>query len=248
MSTKLIWLIKGFLGILNFRKWGVFQETYQRTKFDSAFTPSWSQAGEDISVGMILDKSETSKFYLDIGAHDPNRFSVTRKLYEAGWRGIDIDGNPHYADEFKKFRPRNSFLNACIGSQAEYVFTIYTEGAISTTNSEWVEKFNNEGNSVAEVIKVKGITMRDLLDLSGVPKRVGFMNIDIEGADEDALRSIKFETLPIERFPQWILLETAPPVESSLDFPAVKYAVEHGYTPWLILPMATLLKAPEKKS
>jgi FkbM family methyltransferase len=245
MFSKLKWLAKGFIGILNPNTWGVFQETYQITKFDAAFTPSWSQAGEDLCVENILRNTNINKFYLDIGAHDPNRFSVTRRLYGEGWNGIDVDGNSDYEDKFNKFRPRNTFLNVCVGDKESYEFTVFIEGAISTANEEWLEKFNSEGAQVKRRVRVPGIKLRSILDLPSVPKRVGFINIDIEGADEDALRSIEFKSLPKDRFPDWILLETAPPVSSSLNFPAVKYALEHGYTPWLVLPMATLLKAPE---
>jgi FkbM family methyltransferase len=242
---KISWLLKGIISLLNPQKWGVFQEAYRNTRFDSAFTPSWSQAGEDLALDVFLNNSNTTTFYLDIGAHDPNRFSVTRKLYNQGWVGIDVDGNPSYEAKFRHFRPRNKFLNVCVGNRDSYEFTIYTEGAISTTNSDWAEKFRSEGAVIKEKRIVRGMKLREILDLSNVPSRVGFINIDVEGADEDALRSIQFETLQIDRFPQWILLETAPPVKNSLDFPAVKYAVEHGYVPWLVLPMATLLKAPE---
>ena len=245
MRQKLYWLVRAFLGLLNPRKWGVFKEAFSQTRFDAAFNPSWSQAGEDIAVELFVHGNTSGKFYLDIGAHDPNRFSVTRKIYSNGWEGIDIDGNPSYAEKFKKFRPRNSFLNACVGSQKSYTFTIFDEGAISSANNKWVEKFKSEGNRVKSVVTIPGMKLREILDLPQVPNRVNFINIDVEGADEDALRSIEFETLPRDRFPEWLLLETSPPLTKSLEFPAVKYAIEYGYQPWLVLPMATLLKAPE---
>jgi FkbM family methyltransferase len=238
-------LILGFVSLLNPRRWGVFQETYSRTKFDAAFTPSWSQAGEDLALENSILSNSPGKFYLDIGAHDPNRFSVTRKLYSNGWTGIDIDGNSKYESEFIKFRPRNRFLNVCVGSRDGYEFTIFSEGAISTANQDWASKFKSEGAREIAKVKVQGMSLRAILDLPSVPKKVDFVNIDIEGADEDALRSIEFENLPKDRYPRWLLLETAPPISLSLDFPAVKYAIEHGYQPWLVLPMATLLKAPE---
>ena len=87
------------------------------------------------------------------------------------------------------------------------------------------------------------MTLRSILDRPEVPRKVEFINIDIEGADEEALRSINFESLPNERYPSWLLLETTPPVEGSLNFPAVRYAMQHGYIPWLVLPAATLLKS-----
>lgn len=245
MLTKVLMLIIGFVSLLNPRRWGVFQETYSRTKFDAAFTPSWSQAGEDLALENSILSNSPGKFYLDIGAHDPNRFSVTRKLYSNGWTGIDIDGNSKYESEFNKFRSRNKFLNVCVGSRDTYEFTIFSEGAISTANQDWVSKFKSEGAQEIAKVKVQGMSLRAILDLPSVPKKVDFVNIDIEGADEDALRSIEFENLPKDRYPRWLLLETAPPISSSLEFPAVKYAIEHGYQPWLVLPMATLLKAPE---
>jgi FkbM family methyltransferase len=244
MIQKTTWLIRGFVALIDFRKWGVFQEIYRETKFNAAINPSWSQAAEDIALDLFLSENNLNNFYLDIGAHDPNRFSVTRKLYSKGWSGIDIDGNPSYEAKFKKFRPRNKFMNVCVGSQEEYKFTIFTEGAISSTNSKWIEKFSSEGAVVKEVITVPGIKLRDILDLPNVPKRVDFINIDIEGADEDALRSLELESLPFERYPRWILLETAPPVESALSTASVRYALTNGYVPWLVLPMATLLKSP----
>lgn len=245
MKSKVTWLIKGLFALLDFRKLGVFQEAYKFTRFDAAFTPSWSQAGEDISLELMLQNDPGSMFYLDIGAHDPNRFSVTRKLYQNGWSGINIDGNPDYENKFRKFRPNDEYLNVCVGSKHEYEFQVFLEGAISTTNEVWVTKFKSEGNEVKQSLVIPGMKLRAILDFPNVPQQVAFINIDVEGADEDALKSIEFETLPKERFPNWLLLETAPPVSSSLHFPAVKYAIEHGYVPWLVLPMATLLRAPK---
>ena len=245
MISKLTWLIRGLFALLDIRKLGVFQEAYRFTRFDAAFTPSWSQAGEDISLELLMQNDPGSKFYLDIGAHDPNRFSVTRKLYQNGWSGINIDGNPNYESKFRRLRARDEFLNVCVGNKPEYEFQIFSEGAISTTNKEWAEKFTREGNEIKQSLRVSGMKLREILDLPNVPRQVAFINIDVEGADEDALKSIEFETLPKERFPTWLLLETSPPVATSMGFPAVQYALEHGYEPWLILPMATLLKAPK---
>lgn len=244
MVRKILWLLRGFLALLNFKKWGVFKEIYTQTEFNAPINPSWSQAGEDIALSLCLTNFASKGFYIDIGAHDPNRFSVTRKLYAQGWSGLDVDGNPAYETKFNKFRPRNTFLNACVGSQSNYQFTIFTEGAISTTNGNWVDKFKNEGAIVKEVVSIPGVTLRELIDRADTPKCVDFINIDIEGADEDALRSLELETLSPDRFPKWILLETAPPIEVALSFPSVKYATDNGYIPWLVLPMATLLRAP----
>ena len=245
MNKKVLSLLRAFLALGNVRNLGVFNELYKTTKFDAAVTPSWSQGGEDLTLDLTVLTDIKNGFYLDIGAHDPNRFSVTRRLYQQGWTGIDIDGNSSYEQKFKKFRPKNIFINCCVGYQNQYEFIVFEEGAISTTNKGWEEKFTSEGNVINRVDIVKGLKLREIIDLPNVPKRVDFINIDIEGADEEALRSIEFNNLPKERFPRWLLLETSPPINSALDFPAVRYAMEYGYQPWVVLPMATLLKTPE---
>ena len=33
-------------------------------------------------------------FYIDVGAGDPDRDSVTRAFYERGWHGINVDPDP----------------------------------------------------------------------------------------------------------------------------------------------------------
>ncbi len=246
MLIKVKWLAKSFLALLRPNGLKFFKESYVKTQFNATFSPSWSQAGEDLAIYQFLSSTALNKFYIDIGAHDPNRFSVTRKLYEDGWVGIDVDGNSDYESEFVKYRPLNTFMNACVGNQSQYHFTIFVEGALSSINSEWIDRFENAGQVIAERRIVQGITLREILDIDGVPHKIDFLNVDVEGADEEALRSIDFESLPLDRYPEWILLETSPPVSTALHFPAVSYAVEHGYTPWLVLPMATLLKSPEK--
>ena len=51
-----------------------------------------------------------------------------------------------------------------------------------------------------------------------------------------------WETLSQSRFPEWILLESFPPVENSLKTPAVTRALSVGYQAWLVLPTSVLLR------
>lgn len=81
------------------------------SKFDFDFNVSWSQGGEDLAfLHMILDYHDG--FYIDIGAHHPDRFSVTRHLYQSGWHGINVDANPDLKMNFVRRRPRNLSVNA----------------------------------------------------------------------------------------------------------------------------------------
>ena len=214
--------------------------------FDSSHTVSWSQAGEDISLDRYL-KHRKCGSYIDVGAHHPDRNSNTRQLYQRGWRGVNIDANEDLISNFFVKRPEDKNICAAVGSKSDYELYLLDELLVTTTNKEHRDFEINRGRKVTSKRTVNGMTLRNILDRYFPTSRLTLLTIDIEGADCDALHSISFETLDSNRFPEYLLLETAPPVSESLTFPAVKLAQSVGYVPALILPMATLLIAPDVK-
>jgi hypothetical protein len=94
MKSKSLRALKALLKLRNRKTWGPFVETYETTGFDHAFAVSWSQGGEDLALLSAL-QGIYNGCYIDVGAHDPSRFSVTRHLYQRGWSGINVDANPH---------------------------------------------------------------------------------------------------------------------------------------------------------
>ena len=77
---KTIRLAAALKVLLKKSTWGPFTEIAECTSFDHAISVSWSQGGEDIALIHALSGQQTGK-YIDIGAHHPSRFSVTRHLY-----------------------------------------------------------------------------------------------------------------------------------------------------------------------
>ena len=236
--------IKAALGLLNPKTWGPFLDAYEVTHFDSAFSVHWSQGGEDVALLATLDVAKGGT-YLDIGAHHPNRFSVTRHLYQKGWHGVNVEANAELISIFDELRKRDKNICACVGSADSYSFSVFEEPGISTTDIHWREKFVSEGNKILRTIEIQGRTLRSLLDENFPEHGPDLLNIDVEGADLDVVKSGDFATLSPARLPKWILLETSPPLRSALDTPAVKELISIGYTPWLVLTMATLLRRPE---
>ncbi len=121
-----------------------------------------------------------------------------------------------------------------------------SEGLVTTTVKDYKNQQNASGREEIARRKINGITLRSILDKYFSEERLTLLTIDIEGADYDALDSIGFETLDLSRFPEFLMVETAPPVSHALSFPAVKLSQNWGYTPALILPLVTLLIAPDK--
>ena len=235
-------LIKALSSFSNPKKWGVIAETFERTSFDHAFTVSYSQAAEDIALVQILG-SEPG-FYIDVGAHHPSRFSVTRLLYQRGWNGINIDANPDVKKLFEIDRPKDRFICAAVGNSSSYKFTRFQEPAISTANAKWRDRFEKEGNVIRDEINVIGIKLRDVILKLPEDQKINLLNIDIEGSDLEALNSLELPSVRSNKIPKFISLETSWPVSQALETESVKLAMAWGYQPALVLPMATVLYWP----
>ena len=226
--------------ILNPKKWAVFTEVAEISRFDHAVSLSWSQGGEDLALLNLFTNQVGS--YIDVGCHHPSRFSITRHLYQRGWSGVNIDANSALISQFYKSRKRDVSLWRAVGSKSQYRLTVFNEPAISTVNKSWEDKFISENQEISHVEEVPGVTLREILNKYFASEHCTLLAIDIEGADFDALKTIDFETLSKDKYPDWILLETSPPVEEALQTDSVRYALNYGYIPYLVLSMSTLLK------
>jgi FkbM family methyltransferase len=194
-------LLRSFALIANPSSWAAFVQTAEATKFDHAFSVSWSQGGEDLALLHAI-MGKRNGIFIDIGAHHPSRFSVTRHLYQMGWSGVNVDANQELIDAFQKARPRDINLCAAVGLEPKYTFTIFEEAAISTLDSEWRSKFVNENNKIAHEVEVEGRKLRSILDELLPQQRIDLLSIDAEGSDLQVLQSLEFETLEKSRFPK----------------------------------------------
>ena len=233
-------LISAFSIILNPKTWRVFTHVSEVSRFDAQFLISWSQGGEDLALLQVLGNSVGK--YIDVGAHHPTRFSVTRHLYQNGWTGVNVEANSILIPKFNRERNKDINLWGAVGSEPSYSLSIFEEPAISTIEKTWEKRFLSEKHKLIRQEEVPGITLRKILDEYFQDIRCNLLNIDIEGADFNALKTIGFQNLEKTRYPDWILVESTPPVSSSLKQESVNYLVENGYTPFLVLPRATLLK------
>jgi len=241
LLNKSIRFLRSLTELFKKSAWGPFTEIAEATKFDHAISVSWSQGGEDIALIHALN-GQTSGRYIDVGAHHPSRFSVTRHLYQMGWSGVNVDANQELINIFNNLRKRDVNLCFAVGLEPSYSFTIFEEAAISTLDSEWREIFLSENNKIAREVEIQGRKLRSILDEYQPRTPIDLLSIDAEGSDLQVLQSLELETLDKARFPKWLLLEAAPPVANALQTPAVKLAIQWGYEPHMVLAMSTLLK------
>jgi len=237
-------LINALRFVVNRKSLKNFVQVSETSKgFDSSFKVSWSQGAEDLVLLSLLSYLEPGSC-VDIGAHHPSRYSNTRHLYQLGWRGVNIDADQDLLPEFFSHRPDDINICAAVGSQNSYILNVFDEKLVSTVNSQKANFEESIGRKKLGEREVRGITLRSVLDQYFPEDKVSLLLIDIEGSDYDALESIDFDTLDSLRFPEYLVLETSPPLENALNTPAVKLAVSKGYEVLYVLPLSTILKAP----
>ena len=241
MIKKILTLFEGLVSLLNPKSWGPFVEIYSLSKFDHGVSLSWSQGGEDLALAPFLEDIEGGR-YLDIGAHHPDRFSVTRGLYQKGWSGINVEANPNLINEFLKRRPRDKTLCFAVGLENEYVLNIFSEPAISTVSAEWKERFLSENQTIVDRVVVQGISLNKLI-MEHFPSRgPDLLVIDVEGLDFEVIRSLEPENLTPDQLPTIIVVETPLGVNEVVASPIYSSLVAIGYAAMCILPMSTIFK------
>lgn len=156
---------------------------------------SYSQEGEDLILHRFLEKKEKG-FYVDIGAHDPKRFSNTAHFHEKGWSGINVDPLPGVMDKFNEQRPNDINLEVGVSLEAQELnYFMFNEPALNTFSKEEAQK--KDGLSIYKIIEervIKTYPLRYILDKHvEFGTQIDFMTIDVEGLDLDVLKSNNWE-------------------------------------------------------
>ena len=234
-------MIRALVTLLNPKHWGPFVEAAETSGFDHGFTISWSQGGEDLALLTYLKEIKNGT-YIDVGAHHPDRFSVTRHLYQRGWSGVNIEANPSLLETFEKRRTRDINLNFAVGLKDNYELAVFSEPAISTVNLEWRQKFQREKQSITQILTVPGITLIEVLNRNFPAKQLDLLTVDAEGSDLEVLESLQLETLRANRKPKWIMVETEKELRDVQNQEHVELLLNNGYEIVSVLPMSTILK------
>ena len=152
---------------------------------------SYSMEGEDLVIlKNITNKS--NNFYVDVGCYHPLHLNNTYLLYKKGWRGINIDVSKYSIDLFNYMRPDDINIEAAISSNQNYIKVYYQKklSQLTTTKKEISQK-RMQGHIKEKNIKAE--TLNSIINNSKYKnQRIDFLNIDIEGADLEALQSLDF--------------------------------------------------------
>ncbi len=157
-------------------------------------TPTYSreaygQVGEDIVTNFLVgDKSEG--FYVDVGAHHPQRYSNTYFFYQRGWRGINIDALPGSMALFQTLRPRDINLEMGIsGARDTLTYYSFDEPAVNGFSRELSESRDGKFKLLGQT-EIQTYPLSEILDQHLPPgQAIDFLSVDVEGLDYEVLQS-----------------------------------------------------------
>jgi FkbM family methyltransferase len=185
---------------------------------------SYAQTHEDVLLWRALHTVQRG-FYVDVGAHDPTDLSVTRAFYDSGWRGINVEPNPYYAEKLRNERPRDVTLEVALG-HSPGMATLYEFGdtGLSTLVKDIAGEHMQVGFKAAER-RVPVTTLAAILDDLG-DQQVHFLKIDVEGYERQVLLGADFSKIR----PWIVLLEAVKPMTSISSYDAWEpLLLEAGY-------------------
>jgi FkbM family methyltransferase len=162
---------------------------------------SWSIHREDILLARALRGVHHDEgFYIDVGANNPNEDSVTKLFYDHGWHGLNVEPSQHWYNLLVHERPRDINIHAAVSDQPGTVILYdHPEGGLGTIVQEYADRHRRERNISTREVEVEAVTLTSLCERYA-PQQIHFLKIDVEGFEENVIRSMDFA-----RFRPWIL-------------------------------------------
>ncbi|MGI0480785.1 FkbM family methyltransferase [Geminocystis sp. CENA526] len=156
----------------------------------------FSQEGEDLVLARFFERQKDG-FFVDVGAHHPQRFSNTYMFYLRGWKGINIDPLPHSMDKFNELRPNDINLELAISNNGErLVYYQFNEPALNGFSPE-ISKQRDGLRGEYKIIdqtEIQTYKLSEILDKYLPPNQsIDFLSIDVEGLDLEVLKSNNWE-------------------------------------------------------
>ena len=168
----------------------ILQNIYLKNKY---LIPkkSYSMDGEDLSIIKYVENKKKG-FYVDVGAHHPIHRNNTLLLFKKGWEGINIDINKFSIDLFQYLRPQDLNIQVAVTDKTGHISIFFQKDFSQLNTTDKVVAKEHFGENFKEKV-VKSETIQNILDNSKFQnKKIDFLNIDVEGAEEKVLETLDF--------------------------------------------------------
>ena len=192
---------------------------------------SYAQEGEDILLKRIFEYRNINDggFYVDVGAHHPQRFSNTYFFYKRGWKGINIDATPNSMQLFNEIRPNDINLELAVSDKEEsLIYYLFNEPALNSFDKELsFQRIKIEHYSIIEEKQIRTMPLENILnEYLQSNQEIDFLTIDVEGFDYKVLVSNDWNKYR----PKIVLVEIlSQDIESMLSTEGYKFMIQNGY-------------------
>jgi FkbM family methyltransferase len=147
---------------------------------------SYAQNLEDVMLQRVFSSIKNG-FYVDIGACDPVKDSVTHAFYQRGWTGVNVEPHPGFFKRLEKYRSRDININKLVSNQEGALDFVQVDGAgISSVNKQVVTRANDLGFGVSHTRK-SATTLQAIALEHCAGKTVHFLKIDVEGHEANVI-------------------------------------------------------------
>ena len=153
---------------------------------------SYSMFGEDVFIEKFF-KKRSKGVYVDVGCYHPLDGNNTYLLYKKGWHGINIDLNETSIDLFNKARKNDVNLRIAVSNKFKKIKFFYRKkiNMLNTINKKFASSSFRKGFKTSYV---QADTLNSVLGKSKYKnKKIEFLNLDIEGNEINALKSLNFK-------------------------------------------------------
>tara|TARA_B100001059_G_C17718467_1_gene519336 strand:+ start:91 stop:777 length:687 start_codon:yes stop_codon:yes gene_type:complete len=174
---------------MNFLKYLYYM--YYRPK---VFFPkkTYSMFGEDLVVEKFF-KNKKKGFYVDVGCYHPIAGNNTLLLFKKGWSGINIDLNKISIELFNIARKSDKNFQVAISNKDKKIKFYYRKkiNMLNTINKNFAKSNFKKGFNSGYV---ESKSLNSVLSYANSKnKKIDFLNIDIEGNEIYALKSLNFK-------------------------------------------------------
>lgn len=173
---------------------------------------SYAQNFEDVVLWRAL-KDVGKGFYIDVGACDPSKDSVTKAFYDKGWSGINVEPVSQHFENLVCERPRDINLQLVLGSKPGTTqFFVVPDTGLSTRSKKIAERHEVESGYAHSETNISVDTLSQVCE-KHCNSPIHFLKIDVEGAEKDVI-----EGLDLGKIRPWIIVvEATSPMSQTLS-------------------------------
>jgi FkbM family methyltransferase len=156
---------------------------------------SYAQNMEDVVLCRLIELVPKGVF-VDVGAGHPILENPTYALYQAGWRGVNVEPMAREAAMFADERPDDVTLQVALGSEPGKItlFEAPLENRGATTfDVKTVELYRADGQRFDE-FEVEVVTLKSVVEQQKL-SQIHVLKIDVEGMEREVLLGADLATI-----------------------------------------------------